>query len=87
MSLGRLVGVVVVILVLFAIVSEPQDSAASVRNGMSNLGDAGSQITVFLSNVVDDLAVSTGSGSGQGSGSDGSAYPTGGVETGDGSAR
>jgi len=91
MSVGRLIGIVVVVLVLFAIVSDPQDSAASVRDGVSNAGSAGTQITVFLSNVVNDLATTTGarsgrSGSGSGSEIGDPVYPDGGVETGDGSA-
>lgn len=84
MSIGRVIGIVVVILVLFAIVSDPQDSASSVRSGLSNAGDAGSSITVFFASLVDDLATSTGSRSGSGIGDP--VYPAGGVETGDGSA-
>jgi hypothetical protein len=72
-SLGRLIGVIATILVLFAIITAPRDSAASVRNGLSNLGAAGEQVTVFLASVVQGISTSTAS------------YPAGGVETGDGS--
>lgn len=84
MSLGRVIGTLVVILVLYAIVSDPQDSASSVRDGVSTAGDAGSSITVFFSSIVDDLATSSGARSSSGIGDP--VYPTGGVETGDGSA-
>jgi len=83
MSLGRVIGIVVVILVLYAIVSEPQDSASSVRDGVSTAGEAGSSITVFFSSIVNDLATSTGARSSTGIGDP--VYPDGGVETGDGS--
>jgi hypothetical protein len=83
MSLGRVIGFVVVILVLFAIISDPRDSAGSVRNGLSTAGDAGSSITVFFSSIVNDLATSTGARSGSRIGDP--VYPAGGVETGDGS--
>ncbi|MDD7937823.1 hypothetical protein PHK61_05235 [Actinomycetospora lutea] len=81
--LARVIGTIVIILVLFAIVSNPQQSAATTRNGVETLGDAGSSITVFLTNVVNSIAVSTGSRPA------GSTYtttvPYGGVDTGDGS--
>lgn len=80
--LARVIGTIVIILVLFAIISNPQDSAATTRDGVETLGDAGTSITVFLTNVVDSIAVSTGSTS---SGSTSSTVPSGGVETGDGS--
>lgn len=79
--LARVIGTIVIILVLFAIVSDPQESAATTRDGASTLADAGSSITVFLSSVVNDVAVAT-TGS---SSSTTSTYPNGGVETGDGS--
>jgi hypothetical protein len=78
--LARVIGTIVIILVLFAIVSDPQESAATTRDGASTLADAGSSITVFLSSLVNNLAVTTGSTS-----STTSTYPAGAVETGDGS--
>lgn len=80
--LGRVIGTIVVILVLFAIISNPVGAAATTRNGVETLGDAGSSITVFLSSIVNDLAVSTGSSP---SGTTTRTTPTGGVEAGDGS--
>lgn len=89
--LARVIGTIVIILVLFAIVSDPQQSAATTRDGVSTLGDAGSSITVFLSNVVNNLAIATGSSSTSTSTSTPTStsttrtYPNGAVETGDGS--
>lgn len=81
--LARIIGTIVILLVLFAIISNPQDSAATTRNGVETLGDAGSSITVFLTSIVNDLAVATGSGGSSTTTS--TTYPYGGVETGDGS--
>jgi hypothetical protein len=78
--LARVIGTIVIILVLFAIVSDPQEAASNTQEGASTLADAGTSITVFLSSVVNDLAVATGSSS-----STTTTYPTGSVETGDGS--
>jgi hypothetical protein len=83
MSLGRVIGTLVVILVLYAIISDPQESAGTVRDGVSTAGDAGSSITVFFSSIVSDLAGATGARSSTGIGDP--VYPDGGVETGDGS--
>ncbi|MEJ2864833.1 hypothetical protein [Actinomycetospora flava] len=79
--LARVIGTIVIILVLFAIISNPQDSAATTRNGVEALGDVGSSITVFLTSVVNSVAVSTGSTPVGTT----TYYPNGGVETGDGS--
>jgi hypothetical protein len=96
-TMGRVIGIIIGLVVLFAIISNPQGSAQTTRNGLSNLGAAGQQVTEFLSSVVNNVAVSTssssssssGSLSSSGSGSSGSSgthyYPSGGVETGDGS--
>lgn len=83
MSLGRVIGTIVVILVLYAIVTAPQEAASSVQGGASTAADAGSSITVFFSSIVDDVANSTGARSDTGIGDP--VYPAGGVETGDGS--
>ncbi|GAA4943094.1 hypothetical protein EV188_104261 [Actinomycetospora succinea] len=80
--LARVIGTIVIILVLFAIISNPQQSAATTRNGVETLGDVGTSITVFLTSVVNNLAVSTGS---RPVGTTYTTTPTGGVETGDGS--
>jgi hypothetical protein len=93
--LARLIGTIVIVLVLYAIVTAPQESASTVREGASNAGDAGSSITVFFSSIVNDIADSTGASTSSGSGGSGGSssdiddpvYPAGGVETGDGSAR
>ena len=79
--LARVIGTIVIILVLFAIVSDPQEAASNTQDGASTLADAGTSITVFLSSVVNDIAVAT-TGS---SSSTTSTYPAGAVETGDGS--
>lgn len=78
--LARVIGTIVIILVLFAIISNPQDAASNTRQGVSTLGEAGESITVFLSSVVNNLAVAT---TGYSSGT--TYYPAGGIETGDGS--
>ncbi len=71
------------ILILFAIISDPQDAAATTRNGASNLAAAGSQVVVFLSTIVGDLSAGTPGASTTGHST--GTYPYGGVETGDGS--
>lgn len=78
--MGRVIGGLVVILVLFAIISNPQGSATSTRNGASTLGSAGSQVVVFLNTLVADLSSGT-----VGSAVNQTSYPRGGVATGDGS--
>ncbi|MHC1559787.1 hypothetical protein ACR9E3_12585 [Actinomycetospora sp. C-140] len=79
--MARVIGTIVILLVLYAIISNPQQAASTTRSGASTLADAGSSITVFLSNVVNDVAVSTGSSTSNGT----TTYPSGGIETGDGS--
>jgi hypothetical protein len=83
MSLGRVIGTIVVILVLYAIITAPQEAASSAQEGASTAADAGESITVFFSSIVNDVAVATGSTSSSGVGDP--VYPNGGVETGDGS--
>ncbi|WP_433782994.1 hypothetical protein ACQPX6_23950 [Actinomycetospora sp. CA-101289] len=83
MSLGRVIGTLVVILVLYAIVTAPQEAASSVQDGASTAADAGTSITVFFSSIVSDVAGATGARSSTGIGDP--VYPDGGVETGDGS--
>jgi hypothetical protein len=83
MSIGRVIGTIVVILVLYAIITAPQEAASSAQQGASTAAAAGSSITVFFSSVVNDLATATGARSGSRIGDP--VYPAGGVETGDGS--
>lgn len=90
--MGRLIGGIVVILVLFAIISNPQDSAESTSDAAGNLADAGSQVVVFFSTIVANVSDGTTSSSASSSSSSssttyshGTYYPHGGVETGDGS--
>jgi hypothetical protein len=85
MSLGRVIGTIVVILVLYAIITAPQEAASSARGGASTAADAGESITVFFSSIVNDVATSTGARSSTGIGTP--VYPAGGIETGDGSTR
>ena len=81
--MGRVIGTIVVLLVLYAIISAPAQAASTTREGASNLADAGSSVVVFLNSVVNNLAASTGSTTSSGQ----HVYPRGGVETGDGSTR
>lgn len=74
--MGRLVGTVVVILVLYAVITSPQNSAAMTRNGVSALGVAADRFVVFITALV------PGGSSGS---TQISSVPTGGVATGDGS--
>ena len=84
--MGRVIGIVVIILVLYAIVTNPQRAANTTSNGLSNLADAGTQITVFFSSVVSDVAGSTGSTTAATTTTGGHTYyPVNGVEAGDGS--
>ncbi|MDF2978577.1 MAG: hypothetical protein K0S40_3305 [Actinomycetospora sp.] len=85
MSLGRVIGTVLVILVLYAIITAPQEAASSAQQGASTAAEAGESITVFFSSIVNDVAVATGSTSSSSSGIGDPVYPNGGVETGDGS--
>jgi hypothetical protein len=97
MTVGRLIGGIVVILVLFAIIYNPQDSAESTSDAAGNLADAGSQVVVFFSTIVANVTDGTTSSSASSSSSSSSSstttttyshgtyYPHGGVETGDGS--
>ena len=50
--MGRLIGVLVLILVLYAIITQPLNSAATVNDGLDGLSSAGTNITRFLSGVM-----------------------------------
>ncbi|MCD2188959.1 LysM peptidoglycan-binding domain-containing protein [Actinomycetospora soli] len=71
MSLGRVVGILVLALVLYAIVSQPLTSAATVRNGGDALQEAGTSLIQFVRGVA------PGGGSGSSSGSSSSASSSG----------
>ena len=79
MTLGRIVGLLVLVVVLYAIITAPAASAGMVKSGGGALAAAGSGLIVFLDNVVHPGAGTTGSSSTLG------VTPTGGVATGDGS--
>ena len=93
--MGRVIGIIIGLIVLFAIISSPQTAAANTRDAASGLASAGQQVTQFLSSVVNNVAVNTTSSSSSSSSSSGRTYttpdgqvhyyPSGGVETGDGS--
>ena len=74
MTLGRLVGLLVLVLVLYAVISQPVQMASSTRDGMGHLMDAGTRMTQFMSELVTP-----------GSASQISSVPAGGAATGDGS--
>lgn len=74
--LTRIIGTVVVVIVLYAIITQPQTSANTTRNGVSKLGDAGHQVTTFLTSLVSGASASNGV----------RYTPTGGVAAGDGSS-
>jgi LysM repeat protein len=70
-SVGRVVGILVVVLVLYAIVSQPLTSAAMVRGGGNALQEAGTSMIQFVRGVAPSRG-SSGSGSASSSGSAGS---------------
>ncbi|WP_305058797.1 LysM peptidoglycan-binding domain-containing protein [Actinomycetospora soli] len=52
MNLARIVGLVVLVVLLVAVISEPANSAATVRSGGRALGEAGSSLGAFVSSVT-----------------------------------
>ena len=60
-SIGRVVGVLLVIVVLYAIITQPLNSAAMARSGGNGLASAGTSVTQFLSSL--DFNGSSGSSS------------------------
>ena len=52
MSVGRVVGILVGILVIFWILSSPATAAATVNNILGDLASAGNSLILFLRNVV-----------------------------------
>jgi LysM repeat protein len=62
-SLGRVVGILVLVLVLYAIISQPLTSAAMVRGGGSALQEAGTSMIQFLRGVAPSGGSSSSSAS------------------------
>ena len=81
MSIGRVVGLLLLVVVVYAVITQPTASAAMTRDGVGHLGDAGTSLTTFMSALVGGDADS----SGVESTSQVDRVPQGGVGTGDGS--
>ena len=62
MNVGRVVGILVLVLVLYAIITQPLNSAAMARAGGSGLAEAGTSVRQFLTSL--DLNGSSGTSSG-----------------------
>ncbi len=52
MAIGRVVGILVAILVVFWIISSPVTAAGTVNNILSDLASAGDSLISFIRNVV-----------------------------------
>ena len=52
MSVQKVVGVLVAVLVVFWIISSPTTAAGTVNNVLSDLASAGDSVIVFLRNVA-----------------------------------
>ena len=50
--MGRVIGVVVLLVVLYAIVTQPLTSASMVRSGLDGLASAGTSMIQFVSSVA-----------------------------------
>jgi hypothetical protein len=72
--MGRVIGWIVGILILYAIVTQPVTAANTTSNLGSALASAGRQVVVFVNNIVPTAHYSQVHG-----------VPANGVETGDGS--
>jgi len=72
--MGRVVGWIVAILILYAIISQPRTAAATTTNLASALAGAGQQVVVFVQSVVGSTHYSQVH-----------TVPTAGADTGDGS--
>ena len=79
MSVGRVIGLLVLVVVLYSIITQPSQSAATTREGAGHLADAGSSVTVFLTELTG------GSSADMTTTSQTDSTPTGGVQAGDGS--
>jgi hypothetical protein len=51
-SVGKVVGILVGILVIFWIISSPATAAATVNNILADLATAGNSLITFLRNIV-----------------------------------
>ncbi len=72
--MGRIVGWILGILILYAIISAPTQAADTTNNLASALASAGQQVVVFVESIVGSTQYSQIHG-----------VPASGVETGDGS--
>ena len=72
--MGRILGWIVGLLILYAIITQPVSAAATTDNLGSALASAGHQVVVFVNNIVPTAHYSQVHG-----------VPENGVETGDGS--
>ena len=52
MAVGRVVGVLVAILVVFWIISSPVTAAGTVNTILADLASAGTSVITFLKNIV-----------------------------------
>jgi lysozyme len=82
-SLGRVVGILVVVLVLYAIITQPLTSAAMVRGGGNALQEAGTSLIQFVRGVAPSGGSSGSSTSSASVGSSGSTAGTYTVRPGD----
>ena len=79
MSVGRVIGLLVLVVVLYSVISQPAESASTVRDGAGHLSDAGTSMTTFLSQLSGGDSTTVGTQV--------ESTPIGGVDTGDGSSR
>jgi hypothetical protein len=77
-TVGRVVGGVFIVLVLYAIITNPTQAAGTTSNLASGVASAGQQVIVFFQSIFVTAPSDTAPGST-------TYYPVGGVETGDGS--
>jgi LysM repeat protein len=73
-SLGRVVGILVVILALYAIITQPLTSAAMVRGSGDALQSAGTSVIQFVRGVAPSGGSSGTSGSSRSSGTSSGSY-------------
>lgn len=83
MSIGRVLGILLLLVVLYAVITQPQASASMTRNGMGHLGAAGTSLATFMTALGSNT--STGGSTGLNRTSQVNVVPRGGVNTGDGS--
>lgn len=61
--LARVIGLVVLVIVLYAVITQPEESAATTRDGASMLGEAGSSFVVFTRDLMGGWSGRTASSS------------------------